>query len=114
MKPSNGAYLGVYVNQMPPMPDGAREGILQGLYRYQEAPDGVPARAAVLFSGPSHLAAAEARTELAERWGVGVELWMLENVNTGERVFVDREEYKTVFGGERPATLNTPISPSSP
>ncbi len=31
---------------------------------------------------------------------VGVELWMMENVNTGERIFVDREEYKAVFGEE--------------
>jgi pyruvate dehydrogenase E1 component len=70
-------YLTIYNENyvQPPKPPGADEGVLQGLYRFQTSPDGVPARAAVLFSGPSHLAATEARHELAARWGVGVELW---------------------------------------
>ena len=33
---------------------------------------------------------------------IGQELWMIENINTGERAFVDRAEYKTVFGEEPP------------
>jgi pyruvate dehydrogenase E1 component len=70
-------YLTIYNENyaQPPKPSDVDQGILHGLYRYQTSPDGVPARAAVLFSGPAHLAASEARTELAERWGVGVELW---------------------------------------
>ncbi|MEM7323909.1 MAG: pyruvate dehydrogenase (acetyl-transferring), homodimeric type [Actinomycetota bacterium] len=70
-------YLTIYNENyaQPPKPTGVDEGILNGLYRYETAPDGVEAKATVLFSGPAHLAAQEARTELAERWGVGVELW---------------------------------------
>lgn len=30
------------------------------------------------------------------------DLWMLENVNTGERIFVDRAEYRVVFGEDPP------------
>jgi membrane-bound serine protease (ClpP class) len=42
--------------------------------------------------------------------GVGVELWMIENTNTGERAFVDRQEYDTLFGEDPPAQL-TPVAP---
>lgn len=43
---------------------------------------------------------------------VGVELWLIENVNDGERIFVDRTEYKTVFGTEPPDEM-TPVAPSA-
>ncbi|MHC4966339.1 MAG: NfeD family protein [Planctomycetota bacterium] len=42
--------------------------------------------------------------------GVGVELWMLENIDTGERIFVDREEYGNVFDEDPPAQI-TPVAP---
>jgi membrane-bound ClpP family serine protease len=42
--------------------------------------------------------------------GVGVELWMLEHKDTGERIFVDRQEYKNVFK-EDPPTQITPVAP---
>jgi membrane-bound serine protease (ClpP class) len=38
---------------------------------------------------------------------VGVELWMLEHVTTGERVFVDRAEYTSVFGEDPPQSITT-------
>lgn len=41
---------------------------------------------------------------------VGVELWLLENTNTGERVFVDRAEYVQVFGEDPPTGL-TAVAP---
>jgi len=43
---------------------------------------------------------------------VGVELWLLENTSTGEQIFVDRAEYKTVFG-EEPPTQTTSITPAT-
>jgi pyruvate dehydrogenase E1 component len=70
-------YLTLYnENQpMPAMPEGAAEGVVEGLYRWAEAPEGVPAQASVLFSGTSNLAAREAQSALAEHYGVGVDLW---------------------------------------
>ena len=59
----------------PPKPDGAEAGIVEGLYRFEKAPEGHAARATILFSGPAHRAAREARDELAEHFGVGAELW---------------------------------------
>ncbi|MEM7275935.1 MAG: pyruvate dehydrogenase (acetyl-transferring), homodimeric type, partial [Actinomycetota bacterium] len=70
-------YLAIYNENyaQPPKPDGVDQGILDGLYRWAPSPEGPPALATVLFSGPAHSAAREAQAELAERWNVGVELW---------------------------------------
>ena len=58
-------------------PDGpaSRRSIVQGLYRWQEAPEGPTKRATVLFSGSAQGAARQAAAELAEHYDVGVELW---------------------------------------
>lgn len=42
---------------------------------------------------------------------VGVELWLIENVTTGERVFVDRAEFNELFGKEPTETI-TSITPT--
>src|SRR5918994_5019317 len=60
---------------MPPRPEGVEYGIIRGLYRWADAPDGPSRRATVLFSGTAQGAARAAQTELAERWDVGAELW---------------------------------------
>lgn len=44
---------------------------------------------------------------------VGVELWLLENVRSGERVFVDRAEYRTLFGDDPPEQLTSTTAPKS-
>jgi membrane-bound ClpP family serine protease len=44
---------------------------------------------------------------------VGVELWLIENLQSGERVFVDRAEYEAVFGEPPPQDL-TPLAGSGP
>jgi membrane-bound ClpP family serine protease len=44
---------------------------------------------------------------------VGVELWLIENVETGQRVVVDRAEYEAVFGEEPPQQI-TPVTPAKP
>ena len=41
---------------------------------------------------------------------VGVELWLLEHVDTGDQIFVDREEYRLVFSEEPPLQI-TPVAP---
>ena len=43
---------------------------------------------------------------------VGVELWLIEDLSTGERIFVDSNEYKVAFGDEEePPDLLTPVAP---
>ncbi len=74
-------YLTLYNEnyEQPPMPEGVEQGIVNGLYRWATSPDGVPARASVLFSGSLQGPARQAQIDLAERWGVGVELWSATN-----------------------------------
>ena len=70
-------YLTLYNENypMPALPEGVRDGIVNGLYRYTDAPEGPGLRATILFSGTSYGAAVTARDELAQHYDVGAELW---------------------------------------
>ncbi len=70
-------YLTLYNEniEMPPMPDGAEEGIVRGLYRFAAAPEGPRRRATILFSGAAYGAAAEAQRLLAQDHDVAAECW---------------------------------------
>ncbi len=70
-------YLTVYNENyvQPPKPEGVDDGIIEGLYRWSDAPSGTGIRAAILFSGSANLAARQAQADLAEHYGVGAELW---------------------------------------
>jgi pyruvate dehydrogenase E1 component len=70
-------YLTLYNENyvQPPRPEGVAEGIIEGLYRWEEAPAAKGPRAAILFSGSANLAAREAAKELAEHYEVPAELW---------------------------------------
>jgi pyruvate dehydrogenase E1 component len=72
-------YLTLY-NETYPMPakpdvEGIDQAVVDGMYRWSEAPDGPGHRATILFSGTAHGAASDARDELAERWDVACDLW---------------------------------------
>ena len=70
-------YLTLYnENQvMPPRADGVADGVVEGLYRWADAPDGAKHPATILFSGSANLAAREAQAQLAEHYDVGAELF---------------------------------------
>ncbi|MDQ4070598.1 MAG: pyruvate dehydrogenase (acetyl-transferring), homodimeric type, partial [Actinomycetota bacterium] len=70
-------YLTLYNENypMPPMPEGAEEGILRGIYRFADAPSNGRRRATVVFSGTAQGAAREAQQVLADDHDVAVELW---------------------------------------
>jgi pyruvate dehydrogenase E1 component len=70
-------YLTMYNEnyEQPPKPDGSDQGIIDGLYRWADAPHGIQQATTILFSGPSHLAARQAQADLATHYGVGAELW---------------------------------------
>ncbi|MEZ5379904.1 MAG: pyruvate dehydrogenase (acetyl-transferring), homodimeric type [Acidimicrobiales bacterium] len=70
-------YLTVYNENydQPAMPEGSRDGILAGLYPWAPAPADLGIRASLIFSGTAQGAVRHAQTELAEQWGVGVDLW---------------------------------------
>ncbi|HEU5085023.1 MAG TPA: pyruvate dehydrogenase (acetyl-transferring), homodimeric type [Acidimicrobiales bacterium] len=75
-------YLTLYneTHPMPALPDGddrarVEQGVVEGMYRFAEAPEGPSRQATILFSGPMWQAAVAARDELAERWDVACDLW---------------------------------------
>jgi pyruvate dehydrogenase E1 component len=59
---------------MPKMPQGVEDGILKGLYKYQEAPK-AKIKAHILASGTILPEAIKAQTILAEKYGVSADLW---------------------------------------
>jgi pyruvate dehydrogenase E1 component len=60
---------------MPPMPAGCRDGILKGLYKFQEGPAGKKHKAQILGSGPIIRSALKAQQILAERYDVSADVW---------------------------------------
>jgi pyruvate dehydrogenase E1 component len=78
-KPEDVFYYITLYNEMismPAMPDGAKDGILRGLYRYKPVPDGnLTNRVRILASGTAMLAALEAQQLLAENHDTAAEIW---------------------------------------
>ncbi|WP_040493825.1 pyruvate dehydrogenase (acetyl-transferring), homodimeric type [Ilumatobacter nonamiensis] len=74
-------YINLYNEnyEMPELPatEGLAEQIVEGIYKYADAPevDGDSTPATILFSGVSHTAATAAAAELAEHYGVAAETW---------------------------------------
>jgi pyruvate dehydrogenase E1 component len=109
-------YLTLY-NENYPMPalpgDDAEaratveRGIVDGLYRFAPVPD-LPAeapKATVLFSGTAHRAARWARDELAERYGVGIDLWSATSYKRLREEAIEVEEWNRLHPGD---TARTP------
>ncbi|MBD0737796.1 pyruvate dehydrogenase (acetyl-transferring), homodimeric type [Streptomyces sp. CBMA29] len=72
-------YLTVYNEPkvQPAMPEGVEDGILKGLYRFQQAQDPAAdaARLQLLASGTAIHWALDAQRMLAEEWGVAADVW---------------------------------------
>ncbi len=96
-------YLTLYNENyvMPPMADDVAEGIHEGLYRWQPAPDSVNGPpATLLFSGSAQGAAREAQAELAEQWGVAVELWSATSYKRLREDALEAERWSRLHPGE--------------
>ncbi|MBN2194612.1 MAG: pyruvate dehydrogenase (acetyl-transferring), homodimeric type [Polyangiaceae bacterium] len=61
--------------RMPPMPDGARSGILRGIYRFSSAPKRRTHHVQLMGSGSIFNEVRRAERILAERFGVSADLW---------------------------------------
>jgi pyruvate dehydrogenase E1 component len=70
-------YLTLYNENypQPPRPDGTEAGIVDGLYKWAEAPAAGGPKVAILFSGTANLAARQAAEDLVEHYDVKAELW---------------------------------------
>ncbi len=54
---------------------GCQEGILKGLYKFQEGAPGKKHKAQIFGSGPDHRSALKAQQILAERYDVSADVW---------------------------------------
>ncbi|MGI9528208.1 MAG: transketolase-like TK C-terminal-containing protein, partial [Acidimicrobiia bacterium] len=97
-------YLTLYneAYAQPAKPDGADAGIVEGLYRFAPAPEGHELSATVLFSGPAHTAAREAQTELAEHFGVGVDLWSATSYKRLREDALEADRWNRLHPAEEP------------
>jgi len=77
-------YLTLYNEnyQMPPMPEGVREGVLKGLYRFRKGQKGPKLSAQLFGSGPVLRFALAAQEILAERFGVSADVWSATSYKT--------------------------------
>jgi pyruvate dehydrogenase E1 component len=70
-------YLTLYNENypMPPMPDGTRDGILRGIYKYKAGHGGSRRRVALLGSGSIMQQVLRAQELLADKYDVSADVW---------------------------------------
>jgi pyruvate dehydrogenase E1 component len=90
--------------RMPPKPEGVDEGIIRGLYRFAEAPEGPGRRVTILFSGSASQAALEARELLADNHDVAAELWSATSYKALREEALATERYNRLHPSEPPRT----------
>jgi pyruvate dehydrogenase E1 component len=94
--------------EMPPLPDGAEEGILRGLYKLRPAPaakDGDPAerpRVHLWGSGPLLNEALRAQGILADRFGVAADVWSATSYKELRREALAVERWNLLHPDEEP------------
>ena len=85
-----------------PDPERVTRGIIEGIYRWSEAPEGPDSRATILFSGTASVAARAAQAELAERWDVGAELWSVTSYKRLREQALETERWNRLHPTESP------------
>jgi pyruvate dehydrogenase E1 component len=90
--------------RMPPKPEGVDEGIIRGLYRFAEAPEGPSRRVTIIFSGSASQAALEARDLLAENHDVAAELWSATSYKALREQALATERHNRLHPSEPPRT----------
>jgi pyruvate dehydrogenase E1 component len=83
--------------EMPAMPEGARAGILKGMYRFSTAANGKPKAKAQLLGSGTILNEARAAAGLLEKYGVAADVWSVTSYN---------ELYREAHGCDRWNMLN--------
>ncbi|MDM7913832.1 MAG: pyruvate dehydrogenase (acetyl-transferring), homodimeric type, partial [Candidatus Eisenbacteria bacterium] len=86
---------------MPAMPEGAREGILRGLYLYRRAPEDRPLRAQLFGSGTILPQALRAQ-EILQRFGVAADVWSATSYVELRREALDCERWNRLHPDRRP------------
>ncbi len=97
-------YLTVYNENyiQPPKPEGSESGIIEGMYKWADRPDGTQHSSTILFSGTANLAAREAQEQLAEHYGVGAELWSVTSYKALREQAMATERWNLLHPGSPP------------
>lgn len=85
----------------PQIPPGVEEGIVAGLYRYQEGSEHAAHRACILASGTAMLSALEAQRELLEHFDVGAEVWSATSYKALRDDALSAERWNRLHPGEQ-------------
>jgi pyruvate dehydrogenase E1 component len=95
-------YLTIYNENyvMPPMPEGAEEGVIRGLYKWADANGNGGPRATLLFSGSAHGAVREAAAALAEHYDVAADLWSATSYKTLREEGLETERWNRLHPGQ--------------
>ncbi len=86
----------------PPMPDGARDGILRGLYRLCDAQDPAAPRVQLLGSGSILREVLAAADLLRDEFGVHADVWSATSFTELRRDGLDVERWNLLHPGEPP------------
>ena len=97
------AYNENYIQPIAP-DDLDVDSLLKGLYRFASAPEGTDPVATLVFSGSAQGAAREAVVELAEHFGVGVELYSATSYKALRDEALSVERWNRLHPNEAPKT----------
>ena len=78
------------------------EHILSGLYQWNHPLDGTDQQASIIFSGTAHRAARDAQAELAERYGIGVDLLSAPSFKAAREEALEAERWNRLHPDEEP------------
>jgi len=97
-------YLTLYNEKysMPPMPEGAQEGILKGLYKFKAAPEKGKHHAHIFGSGPLINEALRAQTILAQKYGVAADVWSATNYKSLRNDALETRRWNMLHPVEKP------------
>jgi pyruvate dehydrogenase E1 component len=99
-------YLTLYNENysMPPMPEGSREGILKGLYKFRRGSYAGKHRAHIFGSGPIMNQALRAQEILGERYGVNADVWSATSYKLLRNEALLAKRWNMLHPGEIPRT----------
>jgi pyruvate dehydrogenase E1 component len=97
-------YLALYNENypQPPMPAGAEQGILRGLYKFRAGGEGKAHKAQIFGSGPIIHSALRAQEILAERYDVSADVWSATNYKLLRNDALKAERWNMLHPTETP------------
>jgi pyruvate dehydrogenase E1 component len=88
--------------EMPPMPEGAKDGILKGMYRFKAADNKAKHRAQLLGSGAILLEVLKAQQILSEKYDVAADVWSVTSYQELYREGHAAERWNRLHPSEKP------------